>query len=58
MADPTPTTPQTEESKKRLREKVDFVLADGTSLTRKVSECVFELEGVQLAPLPAIEILL
>src|SRR5205814_7938650 len=27
MADPTPTTPQTEESKKRLREKVDKLLA-------------------------------
>jgi predicted aspartyl protease len=24
---------------------LDFVLADGTTLTRKVSECVFELEG-------------
>ena len=25
--------------------QLDFVLADGTSLTRGVSECVFELEG-------------
>jgi predicted aspartyl protease len=25
--------------------EVDFVLADGTTLTRGVSECVFELEG-------------
>src|SRR5437667_12404402 len=24
---------------------LDFVLADGTTLTRKVSECVFELSG-------------
>ena len=24
---------------------LDFVLADGTTLTRKVSECVFELNG-------------
>lgn len=29
---------------KPMRE-LDFVLADGTSLTRKVSECVFELGG-------------
>jgi predicted aspartyl protease len=25
--------------------QLDFVLADGTSLTRGVSECVFEIEG-------------
>jgi predicted aspartyl protease len=25
--------------------ELDFVLADGTSLTRAVSECIFEIEG-------------
>jgi predicted aspartyl protease len=25
--------------------EMDFVLADGTTITRQVSECVFELEG-------------
>src|SRR5438045_672564 len=29
------------------RRELDFVLADGTSLTRKVSECEFEIEGAR-----------
>lgn len=33
--------------------ELDFVLADGTTLTRGVSECVFELEG-QRATSPVV----
>jgi predicted aspartyl protease len=28
-----------------MERELDFVLADGTALTRGVSECIFELEG-------------
>ena len=37
----------------KSKRELDFVLADGTTLTRGVSECVFELEG-QRATSPVV----
>jgi predicted aspartyl protease len=34
--------------------ELEFVLADGTALTRSVSECVFELEGRRRATSPVV----